>query len=512
MPKGQHRSAAWPGVLAAAVLALAGCATVARHRLRGVELGRDSSIEPTVQAPGRSALPPLTAGSQIEDYLAYAALSNPGLKTAFERWQAALQRVPQAESLPDPKVSYAYFIRSVETRTGPMEQQIGLAQRFPFYGKRRLRGGKAAEAANAELERYEAAKMRLFYRVHDAYYELYYLKQALEAVNANLDLLQTLEQAVRTRYAAGAARNADLLRLHVELGKIANEKSSLEDLRQPLVARLNAALNRPPDTPLPWPPNSVKPPPDLDEGDLLQKLVEFSPEMGASAAEIEEAQLGLELAKKDYWPDFTLGLQFTEIGEARTAPAVAMSIPATGITIPAPDESTPPTEFTIPGRQMTMQMPRPKDSGKDAFTVMVSFNLPIWYGRLGAGVKEAQSKLRAAIQKKKEKENSLLAHLKLVLYKYRDAVRQIGLYRDTLIPRAEQSLRAVQASYMGGEASFADLVDAERLLLAFSLAYHRARADQLQRLAEAEMLVGVSLQSHPTQEPVVQEGGGSANQ
>ena len=58
----------------------------------------------------------------LQDYLQYAALNNAGLKAAFEQWKVAVEQVPQAESLPDPKFNYGYFIEEVETKIGPQRQ------------------------------------------------------------------------------------------------------------------------------------------------------------------------------------------------------------------------------------------------------------------------------------------------------------------------------------------------------------------------------------------------------
>jgi len=467
-----------------------GCGTDSGQRLRAPRiLGGSDSTQPELAAY-EVGLPDLTSNSSVEDYLAYAALANPGLRADFERWQSALHRVPEAESFPDPKVSYAYFIRSIETRVGPMEQRVVVSQTFPYYGKRRLRGSAAAEAANAALDRYEAARLLLFFRVQDSYYELYYLKHALKVIDTTLELLRSLEQTVRTRYTVGDARNADLLKLQMELGKVDNERASLADRRGAIEAKLNSSLNRELADPLPWPAEPSLATEKLDERQLLQRLTDENPELRALKAHIEKAQIEVELAEREYLPDFTVGLDYTEIGDARTPSTTEMTIPSSTITVPAANPADPPQQIVIPSRMMRMQMPAPRDSGKDALAVMVSFDLPVWHGRLKAGTAEAESRLRASRELRIEKENSLKADLKLALYRFRDAQRQVSLYGDTLIPSAEQALRASQTSYIGGAASFAHLIDAERLLLEFKLGYYRAVASKMQSLARIEMLVG----------------------
>ncbi|MHC4389213.1 MAG: TolC family protein, partial [Planctomycetota bacterium] len=146
----------------------------------------------------------------LEDYLRYAALNNAALKASFEQWKAATEEVPQAKSLPDPKFTYSYFIREVETRVGPQRQKFGIMQVFPWFGKIEARTDAAAAKAKAARKRYEAEKLKLFWQVKDAFYEYLYLGSAVEIARQNLELLKHFEDVARTRYMAAAASHPDV--------------------------------------------------------------------------------------------------------------------------------------------------------------------------------------------------------------------------------------------------------------------------------------------------------------
>jgi len=404
-----------------------------------------------------SALPrgePIAESSGLEDCLKYAALNNPGLEAAFNRWKAALEKSPQVTSLPDPKLTYAYFIERVETRVGPQRHRVGLAQTFPWFGKLKLREDIALAEAKAAYEQFEATRLRLFYTVKDAYYELYYLARTLDITNENVELVRKLEQVARSRYRVGGAQHADVIRAQVELGKLEDQLRTLRDLKQPITARLNAALNRPADADVPWP--RQVPPEALGATDqqILAWMREANPELNALDAEIEKQRTAAQLARRDYFPDVTLGVDYTDTGSART---------------------------------------RTSDSGKDPVAAMVSLNLPIWHRKYRAAEREARARTRAARHQREDRANTLAAQVKLTLFRFRDAERKIGLYRDTLVPKAEESLRAAETAYRSGKMDFLNLIDAERMLLTFRLAYERALADHAQRLAEIEMLVGREL-------------------
>jgi outer membrane protein TolC len=434
-----------------------------------VELRRD--LERRLAA-SEAQPPELPEAPSLDDYRRHAMLQNPGLQAAYQRVVAALERVPQATALPEPRLTYGYFIRKVETRVGPQRHRLGVMQAFPWFGTLRLRGVAALAGAEAAAQRLEATRLRLAYRVADPYCELHYLAQAVAITKENIELLRYIETVARSQYRVRGAPYADVIRAQVELSKLEDQLRSLEDLRQPLAARLNAALDRPADAPVPWPQ-------DLPAGRLgaadptvLAWLREASPELGALSAEIARQQAAVALARKGYYPGLSLGLSYIATGPAL--------------------------------------MPTP-DSGKDPVMAELGLTLPIWRSKYRGAEREARARQRSAEHALAERSNTLAAEAKMALFRLRDAERRIVLYRDSLLPKAKQSLEATQTAYTASKASLTDYVDAERVLLAFRLAYERARADRAQRLAELEMLVGRPLaQEVPEAEPKQEKGAAPA--
>ena len=395
-------------------------------------------------------LPILNDDSTIDDYLAYAALNNPKLKAAFEEWNAALYRIPQVRSLPDPKFNYAYFIREVETRVGAQEQKFGFSQMFPWFGKLRLKEDMAYKAARSAEQRYEAEKLKLFYQVKQIYYEYYYLFRAIDITKKNMKLLLNLEAVARAKLRTGSGV-ADAVKAQVELGKLEDQLKSMNELQEPIALKFNSILNHPLNTDLPWPQSVELTPVIIVEEELFESLTTNNPELKALDYKKAKEEVSIELAKKDFYPDFMLGLDYV-----------------------VTDDAINPTS----------------DSGKDPVMAMFSINLPIWRKKYRATLNEAKSRYSTAENQRSNAENQLLADLKMAYYHFRDAERKINLFKDTLIPKAQQSLNVVQKSYESGRSEFLNLIDAERLLLEFELSYERAIANRMQRIAELEMLVG----------------------
>lgn len=410
-------------------------------------------------APSLRNLPELGDDATQQDYLRYAALNNAGLEAAFNRWNAAMERGDQATALPDPRIGYTYYIEEVETRVGPQNQKFGVSQTFPWFGKRRLQGEAADANAKAAQQEFEKAKLALFHRVKVAYHEYWYLSRAIAFTKEHLQLVANLERVARTRFSAGLVPNSAMIQAQVELGKLDDRLRTLEAQRAPVVAKLNAALNRPMALPLPWPRTLPAFAASLTNETALQTLIDNNPEIRRLEHLVDKEEVGIKLARKSYYPDITLGVDYVDTGAALN-----------------PDLA---------------------DSGKDPVMAMVSVNVPLWHDKYRAQAREARFRKKSLEADRDDTKNRLLADLEFACYQFRDSQRKIDLYADTLVPKAEQSLKVTQEDFEAGRASFIALIDTQRLLLEFQLAHQRARADRGQRLAEIEMLVGKSLEGGP---------------
>jgi outer membrane protein TolC len=219
-----------------------------------------------------------------------------------------------------------------------------------------------------------------------------------------------------------------------------------------MVARLNAALNRPVEAPVAWPRVAPSRSVDLTDQELLLWMKSDNPELQGLDFEIARDELAVELASKEFRPNFMVGLDWVDVGQA--------------------------VDPSLPG------------SGDDSWVAKVSVSVPIWRSKYRAGVEETTRRHGASLKRRDDAENVLAANLKLALFGFRDAERKIHLFQHTLVPLAEASLEVAQEAYMAGKEDFLSLIDAQRLLLEFQLNYERSLADREQRLAELEKLVG----------------------
>lgn len=408
-----------------------------------------------------SSSSPSTLGedASLDDYILFALKASSELKSAFASYRAALQKSPQVSTLPDPTLNYGYFIKEVETRVGPQEQKVGLMQPIPWFGKLSLKGEIADSEAKAAFYAFLAKKNKLVTDVTDAYFELAYLKSASEITDANFELLKRWEQVVAQKYRSQTGTQADLIKVQVELGKLEDKLKELKDLEAPLLARFNALLNRESYLAVSVSQDALAVFSDelrkrftkLDQQVLESSLAENNPELLYVDALIEAKNSGIDLANKNFYPDFGIGADYVFVGDRGSAGS---------------------------------------ESGDDALVGMFSITLPLYRSKYKAGLSQAKSEKRSAEEMKKAKTYALHSQLAKGIFDIKDSDRKIKLYEHTLVPKAEESLESTYTAFEAGESTFLDLLDAERIFLEFKLSLARAQADYQIANAELSALLG----------------------
>jgi len=270
-------------------------------------------------------------------------------------------------------------------------------------------------------------------------------------------LLQHFEEVTRTKYRTATAIHPDIIRVQVELAKLEDILKSLEQLREPTVAKLNSVLNRSIDAELVWPEKSQPPDVQLDRKLIIQALKRANPELAELSWEIQAAKSNVKLAKKKFYPDIGVGLDWIQTDGA-VSPGV-------------------------------------RGSGDDPVILMFSMNIPLWQDSYKAAEQQAKANVRKIQGQRADIENKILSRAFEVLYDIEDSQRKTRLYGDVLISKAQELVQASETAYQAGTIDFLSLIDAQRMLLKYELDYERAVTNNQQKIAELEMLVGTELPS-----------------
>lgn len=390
----------------------------------------------------------------LNQYIISALEQSAELQSAFSVYQAQKQKAPQVSALPDPKISYSHFISSIETRVGPMEHKVGIAQSFPWFGTLSLREEIADIKTKAAHYAFLAKKNSLVSDVVRAFFELSYLDDSYEITKSNLDLLKKMEEVLTQRYRSKSGSQSNLIKIQLELGKLEDKLREIDALKEPLRVEFNSLLNRDLESPV----HLVKQNLAIGnkflsktESALESILEERNPEIQLLETLDRANKQGITLAKKDYYPKFSVGLDYTFIGEREQA----------GF-----------------------------ESGDDAIAAMVSMTLPFNFSKNSAALKEAKFKSNASHKNLVATTFRLKALLARTLFNVKDSKRKISLYEATLVPKAEEGLEVAFTNFESGSISFLDLLDAERELLSFQLELSRASTDFAIQSSKLRALLG----------------------
>ena len=384
----------------------------------------------------------------LKDYTSYAEAHNAGLKSSYQQWRAAIEQVPQAKALPDPQVNYGYYTRRSDMQ---MRQMAGVMQEFPWFGKIDARTDTAIKEASAAQQKYQANRLALFKEVKEGFYEFAYLAEAIDIAKENLELMRHFEEVAQTKHMTAEASHPDVIRAQVETAKMEDVLRGLGQLRPPTISRLTTALSLPADTNLPWPKTGEFNTVELNYEQLVNVLRQKNPELAGLNFEAMAAGSKITLAEKNFYPDIGVGVEWTQFDKSGG------------------------------------------NSGQDSVALVFQMNLPLWRDSYSAQERQAQAQKASIEQQKIDTENVLLTKTSQAYYEYRDSIRKIRLYQDTLIPKGRELLRASEAAYREGTIDFLSLIDAQRMLLEYHLALQRAVANNRQKLAELEMLAGTEL-------------------
>ncbi|GAI41066.1 unnamed protein product, partial [marine sediment metagenome] len=220
-----------------------------------------------------------------------------------------------------------------------------------------------------------------------------------------------------TKYITATAIHPDIIRAQVELAILEDILRSLEQLREPTVAKLNSVLNRPIDAELAWPkkeqPREVR----LDRQYIVQALKRANPELAEFSWEIQAAKSRLKLAKKKFYPDIGVGLDWIQTDGA-VSPGLI------------------------------------RGSGKDPVILMFSMNIPLWRDNYKAAERQAKANVRKIQGQRIDIENKILSRVFEVLYDIEDSQRKTHLYGDFLVSKAEELVQASETAYKAGTIDF----------------------------------------------------------
>jgi len=401
---------------------------------------------------------PATAGTELTLALALqqAEDANPALAQMRARADAMAAVPSQAGALPDPKLSIAALNVPVDTYKfdqEPMTQvQIGFSQELPSFGKRGLRHDSAQYEALAGANEAEETRLRVRRDVAQTWWRIAYLDRALDTVDRTRALLRQLVAVAETKYKVGRGLQQDVLLAQLELSKLLDMELRFRSQRRQEQVRLNTLLNHPVDMPVVLP-STIRE--DLiapaTEAALLERAIEARPLLHARSKQLDASRARLQLAEKDYTPNFTVGAAYG-FRDGNN-----------------PDGSERP----------------------DFVSVQLSMNLPLYAAaKQSHGVTQRAAEVTEKDMALNDARSQVQSEISRAFSDYERARTQVELLRTGIIPQSTQTATSMLAAYQVNKVDFLNVVRSQLSVYNFELQYWQTLSEANQALAALRAAVG----------------------
>jgi cobalt-zinc-cadmium efflux system outer membrane protein len=405
----------------------------------------------TVPPQERQTTEPSTPLAQLVEE---AQQNNPEVLAARRAWQAAAQVPSQVSTLPDPQV----MVQNVSAGTpipfwdyNTVQMTFigfGISQSLPYPGKLRLRGEVARRQAASLGDHVESVRRSIAEQVKVTYYRLSYVQKTLEILARDETLIDQIEKIADARYRVGQGNQQDVLKAQLARTKLLRDVTESRQQLGRFEAQLKQLLNRPPLSPDIVAETLTETPLPYRSDDLLALVRTGNPEVSTRQQMVRSKSLGLELARKDYYPDFNVQYMWQ-----RTA-------------APFPDR----------------------------YSLSVGIKIPIYHSR------RQDPELAQAAEELNQSRREYEAQVQQTYFEIKDqflaadsSAKVLKIYREGLIPQATATFQAGLAAYQVGHEDFQSLLDSFLDVLNLDTEYWRTLADHESALARLERLTGVSL-------------------
>ncbi len=399
--------------------------------------------------------PPLSQPEKLAALLAEAERNNPQIQAARHSWDSAKQAPTQVSTLPDPQFVLQHLsVGSPRPFAGYTNSDfayvgLGISQDLPYPGKLRLRGEIAKKDADVTQQKYESVRRSVLAGVKMAYFQLGYLAKRQVILEGDGKLLEQVEQAAEARYRSGMGNQHDVLQAQLERTKLLREitTNQLEDGK--IQAEIKQLLNR------------TQSSPDIETTELSESLAVRTydellaaakgnnPDIASTQKMVEKQGLQVDLAKKDFYPDFNLQYLW---------------------------QRTDPTQF------------------RAYYMVTLGVRIPIYRGRRQQPeLAQAQADQNRAKSEYETQTQQIAFRLRQQFLSAEKSQELLKIYREGLIPQARAELEAGMAAYQSNRQDFQALLASFLDVLKLDEEYWQTLSEHEMALAQLEEITGLSL-------------------
>jgi len=414
------------------------------------------SPEPWVELSGRRP---------VDDFIRAALANNRTVRAAKANVMALKHRIPQVTALEDPVVSNTIFpsdSNGLQTASGFFPWNLLIAQQFPWFGTLQLQGAAAEQDVQVALAELAAAQLDVVEQVKRAYYDLAFNEEAERILVANRAIVENFLEIAEIRYINNLTGQEDLRAAEVALADIDRELITVSRNQESAKADLIALAHLETGSEFVTERSALAIADVPAQLDRLTRLADrSSPDLIGRRAAVVRDRVAVELARKRGKPDVTLGFSYGLISKED------------GISSSA--------------------------NGNDNIGMFVGFNLPIYRRKIRAGIREAEARAVADARLLEAERDETHREIRDLLATIEAHQKTLELFRNRILPPAEEALELIQPEYEAGTTGFLTLLSAWREVLQVELQIAQVEAELGKTLASLERAVGTQLRHNPPQ-------------
>ena len=391
----------------------------------------------------------------LSELLAEAEKNNPQIEAARQAGQAAKQVPTQVSTLPDPQFNLQHLsVGSPRPFAGYTNSDfaylgLGVSQDFPYPGKLRLKGDIAKRDADVVQQQFESVRRSILAGVKSAYFQLAYLSKTLGILESDGELLQQVDNAADARYRSGMGNQHDLLQAQVERTKLLREITMHHLKVAKLQAQIKQLLNRAQSSPDIEPSELPETPLPYTFEELLSATKAQNPEISGAEKMVERQKLQVDLAHKDFYPDFNVQYMW---------------------------QRTDPTQF------------------RAYYMLSFGVRVPIYRGRKQRPeLAQAEAELNRSRSESEVQSQRVAFELRSEYETAEKTAELLKIYREGLLPQARAGFQAGIAAYQNNRQDFPALLTSFLDVLHLDEEYWKSMAERETALAQLEQLTGLSL-------------------
>jgi cobalt-zinc-cadmium efflux system outer membrane protein len=414
-----------------------------------------------------SDAPELTEPHSVDDFIRRALAENRTVQAAYHNVLSLKERIPQVTALDDPVASNAVFpIPSVAPQyflMGYNPYNLTLAQQFPWFGTLRLRGEAAERDVQVALAELAAAQLDTVAAVKRAYYNLYAALKTEEILNENRQILEDFRTIARERLRTGGTQQ-DVIRSEVLLTELEREMANNRQGIAMARSALGRQLHIRPDADLKTLPtvSTAAVPAEIER--LNSLAIAARPELKGRLAAIARDEKAIELARKRFYPNITLGLTYMDM------------------------------------QKTNAEVPKAA-SGSPNIGLFVGFNLPVYHNKYRAGVCEAEERALADTKLYESQRDETYSEIQDLMVQAKVQQNVLDLLRNSILPRTRQSLELARSDYAKSNVDYATVLSSLRETLQVQLQITQVEAELAKALAALERAVGTQINESPPVQP-----------